>query len=537
MLKKKKISDSLLKWNYFPIQKKNREEIPPVFNSSSFNEGVATLLCNTKSRLGGYDQVEYRATRFNNVPRSLSIPHPQPYAKLCLEIQSNWNVISTIEGNQSSIIRPHPHKDGRIIIMDYESSQRSSHRHLNKSLGMRFLVHTDISNFFNSIYTHAIPWALVGFDQAKKNKQAHGEWYNKLDKYQRQCKRDETMGVPIGPATSNVFAELILQRIDEKLRNMNFSFIRYIDDYTAYCSSNEQAEDFILKLSQELKRYKLTLNLKKTHILQLPEAISVDWVADLSTRCPKSKKINCHDVIRYLDYALSIQRKTPDGSVLKFAVKTISSKVDTAAKLSLAKYALSLAFHYPVIIPLLDKLIIGLHRTDGFNLEGKLLKLLTESIRASRSDGISWSLYLLKKHCTARVSDSIANQIVATADCFSITMLYLLGGHEEKVITFASQITRQDLFAIDAQWLLLYQLFFDGKISNPYSNSALYSDLRGGRENEVDAMRREIQCFEILKRKNVSFINTSYLRQASKMSFKALLLKLAFTRIRKNIGI
>ncbi|GAB2879274.1 antiviral reverse transcriptase Drt4 [Microbulbifer echini] len=537
MLKKEDISDSLLKWNYFPVQKKDREEIPPIFNSSMFDKEVAkSVIRGVKARAGGYDQVEYRSTRFTNVPRALSIPHPRPYAELCLEIQSNWEEISSIEQNTSSIIKPQAHKDGRLIIMDYDSSQRFSHRHLNKSLGMKFVVHTDISNFFNSIYTHAIPWALVGFSEAKKN-QDPNEWYNKLDKLQRQCKRDETMGVPIGPATSNIFAESILQRVDERLRGSGYSFSRYIDDYTGYCKSNEEAECFISDLGKELKRFKLILNLNKTYVLQLPEAASDDWVADLSTRLPKTKKVTFLEATRYLDYAVSIQRKTPDGSVLKFAVKAISSRVDIEARLSLVKYALNLAFHYPVIIPLLDPLLIGLNVTEGFDLEGRLLKILTENISCARSDGMSWTIYLLRKHCLVRLSENIVDKIIETQDCISITMLYLIGGCEDKVIKFANQIVSQDLYAIDEQWLLLYQMFLDGKIKNPYSDASLYSGIRKKSESEEDVMRREVLCFNRLKEKKISFIDLSCLKRKDSNSFKELLLSLNFKRIRKRIGV
>jgi hypothetical protein len=38
------------------------------------------------------------------------------------------------------------------------------------SIGSRYVVKADISNCFPSIYTHSIPWALVGKESAKKDK-------------------------------------------------------------------------------------------------------------------------------------------------------------------------------------------------------------------------------------------------------------------------------------------------------------------------------------------------------------------------------
>lgn len=537
MPQKNKIADSLLKHNYFPVQKKNREELPPLFSSVSLDEKIARKLTQQKPRIGGYDQVEYLSTRFNNVPRSLAIPHPLAYSYLSLEIQEHWNKIEGIAKNSSSIIKPQKHRDGRIIIMDYDQSQRSAHRHLNQSQGQKYIVHSDISNFFHSIYTHAIPWSLAGFDEAKKFKNDRNKWYNRLDKYQRLCKRDETMGIPIGPATSNIFSECILSKIDYELAAAGYIFSRYIDDYTAYCFSHEESEKFIADLANLLKKYKLSLNLKKTFINELPSSTSVDWVADLNTRLPQTNKINYFDAIRFLDYAVNIQRMTPDGSILKYAVKTIGKRIELKAKLSVAKYAINLAFQYPILLPLLDNLLLGLNNIATFNLKGKLISILSENLISKRSDGISWCLFLLKKYCATTVSDDVAEGIIKTEDCLSIVTLYAVGGHEDKIIDFSCVVAKRDLFAMDEQWLLLYQLFHDKKIKNPYKNELLFTDVKTSKESTKDAMQREINCFNILRHEKVSFIKRKTLLHTKLDKILDASFAIYFSRIRSNIAV
>ena len=76
----------------------------------------------------------------------------------------------------------------------------------------------------------------------------------------------ETIGVAIGPGTSNIVTEIILHPIDQKLRNSKYEFIRYIDDYTAFFDTYENAEEFIRVLGTELSKYGLLLNIKKTEI-------------------------------------------------------------------------------------------------------------------------------------------------------------------------------------------------------------------------------------------------------------------------------
>ena len=280
---------ALLQHNYFPMQKKKKEELPPIFNTSFLSIAIADKIykinySRKKNPYKGFEQVDYKLTRFNNVPRLLSIPHPKSYIDLCFVLAENWAQYSSIESNAQSLIKPKIHKDGRVIIMDYELSSVKMKRTIDMFFGKRFIVHADISNFYPSIYSHAIPWALIDIKAAKKDTNT-SKWFNKIDMKQRNIKRNETLGVAIGPATSNIVAEIILSKIDEKLKN-DFEYVRFIDDYTCYCETQEKADDFIRKLAEYLNEYKLNLNYKKTYIDPLPVQVNSDWVNDLNTHLP-----------------------------------------------------------------------------------------------------------------------------------------------------------------------------------------------------------------------------------------------------------
>lgn len=146
------ILDALLRYNYLPVQKKNKDEMPPIFSTEKLTQEIAEDIKKIKGRknitYGGYDQAEYRATRFNNVPRILSIPHPKPYIDLSFCIHDNWDNLKYIITNKKSLIRPKQHKDGRMIIMDYERSWEKSNRYLDMTFGCKFTAHTDIANCF-----------------------------------------------------------------------------------------------------------------------------------------------------------------------------------------------------------------------------------------------------------------------------------------------------------------------------------------------------------------------------------------------------
>lgn len=507
-LDKKSLLKGLLQHNYFPSQAKKKEEIPPILNSKYLTPKISEKLIDLDYRKGGYDQVEYRLTRYNNVPRFLSIPHPIAYAKLCHSLHDNWEKLEYITQTENSLIIPKEHNDGRIIIMNYETTKENIERHVKLSFNKKFYVKTDISNFYPSIYSHSIPWALVGFDTAKKERDS-SKWFNKIDTYQRLIKRNETNGIPIGPASSNIIAESILAKIDKTLKDEEFVFIRFIDNYTAYFSTYEKAEEFIRVLSEELSKYKLLLNIKKTSIKQLPSPSSSEWIIDLTTRMPNKDNITPINMIRFLEHALNKQAVSPDGSVLKYAIKTIVYDVKNETAKSLLQYTLNLCITYPILIPLLDTLFEKINfDSEASVITEQLLNILDEHAINKRSDAMTWVLYYLNKF-SQPIPEETAKKVIKSGDCIAILFLYLSNQHDEKIVTFCDKLDKSDLFFLDQYWLLLYQLFLDGKITNPYQDKKAYTNhLKSNNDTEENAMKREIQVFKTLKRNNVSFIDS-----------------------------
>jgi hypothetical protein len=476
----------LLQHNYFPLQKKRREELPPIFGSIAFTPEVAQKLIAGQKRSSsdyqGYDSVDYRLTRFNGISRICSIPHPVAYADLALCLHEHWDKLSYICQNKNSIIRPSEHSDGRVVIMDYEEGAEKSKRHLQAAFGRRFMAHTDIANCYPSVYSHAIPWAVVGFDHAKKHKPPRykNEWFNLLDAKIRNLKRNETQGIAIGPATSNVITEAILAKVDEKLHSSNWDFFRFVDDYTAYCSAESDARDFIRLLSEELSKYKLLLNIRKTEIVSLPKPIAANWTAELALRLPSSSKITGRDAIHYLNYAAQLAQQTPDGSVLKYALKSlIRGELEFGVHLDVLHYALDLSFHQPILLPLLESLFEAVTGAGSFEYSQQLHRLALENAQYGRSDGMAWSLYYLNKHKN-KISEALADKVLASRDCISLISLYLSGDAaiQARVIDFTKSLVPGDLYELDQYWLLLYELFRENKIPNPYSDETVFEILK-----------------------------------------------------------
>lgn len=497
--------ESLTRWNYFPNQKKKGGELPPVFSTRQFTPQVARRLVAETLRSGGYDQVEYHATRYNNVTRPLSIPHPMGYAHLASCICTNWKELDYICDNERSLIRPEEHPDGRTVVMDYEESLERTSRTLKLGFGKKFRAHTDIANCFLGVYTHAIPWAAVGFTHAKANKNA-ALWFNKLDFHQRMIKRNETQGVAIGPATSNIVSEAILARIDGVL-GRKYSYYRYIDDYTCYCDTYEEGQEFFRELNNELRKYKLSLNLKKTELIELPAPIDDDWVVELSTRMPSGspnnppksgKHYSAGEAVRFIDFAVQLKKKTPDGSVLKFAVKCIVYQLDETAVQPVLEYLLNLCRFYPLLLPLLEHLFAH-SAVSCLSYMRHLNEILIENAVNRRSDGMCWALYFLDKHGLI-VSYESVQKVIESRDCMALLLLHKFGAFEDDIRAFVGSLDKTDAYELDQYWVLMYQRFRDGMDADPYPGE---------------------RCFQIMKEENVSFMPGPGERSPSEAALEA----------------
>ena len=193
---------ALLRKNYFPAQKGSYEEIPPIFTTEGLTEEVAVSIAALETRKKGFDYICYTSTRFDLVPRVFQIPFPKGYIDLCGCIKVNWDTLKKVCHGRLSAVKPSKHEDGRIIIMDYGDRDEKDYWHIEKSFSEKFGIHSDITNFYSSIYTHSIGWAAVGQETAKNSNGK--QWYDKLDRFQRLTTRNETKGIPIGPASSNI---------------------------------------------------------------------------------------------------------------------------------------------------------------------------------------------------------------------------------------------------------------------------------------------------------------------------------------------
>lgn len=126
-------------------------------------------------------------------------------------------------------------------------------------VGAKYLLRTDIAQFYPSIYSHAIPWALYTKAMAKTIMKNMAYYGNVLDREVQAGQHGQTKGLPIGPDTSLGIAELLLAPIDSKLQStcnivggtrfiddMEFTFRRLSDAETALATLESLLSDIEL---------------------------------------------------------------------------------------------------------------------------------------------------------------------------------------------------------------------------------------------------------------------------------------------------
>lgn len=145
------------------------------------------------------------------------------------------------------------------------------------------LVKFDLQSCFDSIYTHTISWATAGgADKVKILSRYHGSWVgDAFDNLMQSVNARETNGIIIGPEFSRIFAEIILQYIDQKVeqeilkkdelrQKSNYECYRYVDDYFLFYNDEMERTLFMESLTKWLKEFKLQISPSKTEEFERP---------------------------------------------------------------------------------------------------------------------------------------------------------------------------------------------------------------------------------------------------------------------------
>lgn len=418
------VQAALLQKQYFPCVKRPGEELPPLFNSEGLTIQCAKELRALPKKHHSAAWVESRFRRFDGLVRRFGIPHPVPYARLVLHIGENWIELAGLLGSSQSQIKPAFHLDGRIILMNYGTPEASLGQDTRLSHGMNFLVKSDISNCFPSIYSHSLDWATRGKKLAKE-KGGDQSWQARLDTLVRNCHDRETKGLMIGPAVSNILAELVLQRVDEIMDRKGHRFIRFIDDYTSYCRDRSEAECFVVDLQHALAEFRLDLNTRKTRVSDLRHGVGEPWMAEVRSHLPA--KVTPLSAARFLRHCELLAVEYPMNSLLKFAVKTLRGLAAGNTSILVVDEILRLCAFHPHLAPLLaaelEDLGVGILPREADRIALVLSDLMVHAAARAETDVVLWYLYIIRHVLRRPLKKEIWRDLLAMNDELVIVAL------------------------------------------------------------------------------------------------------------------
>lgn len=445
------------------------KELPPTFTTATFGAFCAAYESKdlsfdcSKEKSSSKPSMFYLA-RAGDLRRDLSILNPIHYALLCKCVIENWPAIEKRFQSTISSTTPRVSLDGRAIERLHFLDSIPERRAETRKLG-RFLLKTDISRFYPSIYTHSIPWAFHSKSAAKADR-TDALFGNVIDKRVRNCQDGQTIGIPVGPDVSLVIAESILAQVDREISNLGLGVFRHMDDYEMVFQTEAEALKARALLQASLIGFELNLNPSKTAIRPLPQPIEDPWVAELNgiqiEHEPWRQSFK-KDLIRYCDTAFKLASEHPNEGILKYAAGRISKINPPSGSENLVANLLSqFASNEPgclgiALRPILRRLNATPKQVDEeTNL---LVYIIREHAPQRNSSEVSWAIWaalVLKRPLPADVAPLVfgMNESVCSLLLLHARRLRLIK-NPSAFAQLRKQLAKESLYG--ARWLLLYE--------------------------------------------------------------------------------
>lgn len=461
----------LLEFGYFP------KELPPAFSTETFANKFVTinsqLQAQGKPNYSSSKLLEFSIPKKDYYRRNLSIPNPFHQSYLSEIICDKWSEIDAFcQKSNISASRPVENSskdtDNRAIttLKKFSEFQKDC---IIDSFDKIYELRVDISWFYHSIYTHTIPWALHTKEVAKKRKFDKTLIGNKLDTLVRNCQHQQTIGIPVGPDTSLVLAEIIACFIDQELQKKfpDIKGYRYFDDYFLYFSRKEKAEEVLRFLQSTLNDFQLTLNETKTIISQYPLPFDTVWATSISTfNLRNDEKEQEKDLWKYFNLIFDLFQKYRNDPVLLYALRRIENYRIYTNNWKLFQ---SLILKCTLLDPRTIKYVIRILLANTKNVENKNIESVTEQlfdyhIFKSHSYEITWTLWLAKTF-NIKINEENATNILNSNDVIPIIVALDLkhkGLIDSKIDTshLIEGLTKESL--LEEKWLLTYESIIKG---------------------------------------------------------------------------
>lgn len=414
-LKPKDVYHWLLEYGYFP----EAYVLPPCFRVVVAPEKQKCYF-DLKKRSSGLSESEYVRVHFPKTEltdRTFGIIDPRIHNDIAYHITRNWKTIVDAMIPSDSIVtsysfpvpvnRKNPGRMGELRSgrMIYEFIAMTDDDLATVAYKYTHIVKADIKNFYPSIYTHSLAWAIHGKKSIREGKSGKNRRDlrlvgNRLDKLFQFANDGCTNGLPIGPAVSDIAAEIVASAVDRilttrlKKSDIKCEAVRFKDDYRILVSSESAGKQVVKILQSSLKEYNLELSDEKTVISALPDGLFRPWVSRYHLAYPKKMRRLTWKQFRELYLAVvEIDRNHPGTGVIDRFLADITNS-QGRLKITVGQ------FNLEKVVSML--LMLGTLRIKAFP---KVMAILEEVIKNSPGNGLTESLvshleaYLHKLSC------------------------------------------------------------------------------------------------------------------------------------------
>lgn len=307
------IAKWLLEEGYYPEQ----YVIPPSFKISKFDlNPVPYYKIDTSGAIPKFEpekfdllNVSFPKTQLTD--RTFGIIAPKIYHDIVWYLINDWDLIRKVIFSTKNKIYSYSFpipitsenegflgnlRAGRMI---YEFLEMAENDIVAEAYNYKFILKTDIKNFYPSIYTHSIAWAIHTKQEIRKkgNRSAFDKYVGLvIDKLFQYSNDGCTNGIAIGPAISDLIAEIILSAVDTECskiieaKKIDFIGVRFKDDYRFLCNSKQDANFIIKTLQKQMSLFNLSLNESKSQVDELPEGLFREWTAEYQPYSLKYKR-------------------------------------------------------------------------------------------------------------------------------------------------------------------------------------------------------------------------------------------------------
>lgn len=431
-LKPTEVYHWLVRFGYYP----ESYVLPPCFRVKSAPVRAKRYYKVVKTKKGTDFRPDRRECVHVHFPKSeftdrtFGVMHPHLHNDIAFHISRNWKKVVDALIPADSLVNAYsfpipltkraPGRVGRLRSgrMIYEFIDMTDDDLVSVAYRYGHLVKADIKNFYPSIYTHGIAWALHGKSMVRRPESIHDYRLlgNRLDKLFQNANDGCTNGVPIGPAVSDVVAEIIAAAVDRvfsqqiRAQSIDCAAVRFKDDYRVLVKSEQDGRAVIKALQAALKEFNLELSDDKTKMLPLPSGLFREWASRYHAVHPSPRRSFSWKQFRELYLSVvEIDRACPGTGVIDRFLVDIVAK-DGRLKLRLEQRNLERAISmllmlgtlrvkaFPKIMAILESVV---RSSFGSRHEQAILGYLEDYLRRIAAEEernkylLAWLLYFL----------------------------------------------------------------------------------------------------------------------------------------------